>query len=75
MPKFISVGGEWKEVLPKVEVKKEVKEETVTDQVEVITQDLSLDITGDGKVDEEDASLAGKVLQSVKKKPGRKPKI
>ena len=76
MPENISIGGNWyppdaciklangewmlkKDLEAKIKAKEEAKPE--------------LDITGDGKVDEKDASLAGKVL-SASKKRGRKKK-
>lgn len=46
----------------KAQDKKYGKKETVTKEM----PDPSLDITGDGKVDEADISLAGKVLSKTK---------
>ena len=78
MPKFISVGGEWKEV--KVELNKTVQEpvqEPVSDAVTVemeAVSDASYDLNQDGKVDEQDISLAAKVLNNAKKKRTKKSK-
>lgn len=68
MGEHVSVGGTWytkeeytKMMADKAEkiVKKIKKEET--------KPDIKFDITGDGKVDKEDASLAGKVLANAAK--------
>ena len=61
-PDYISIGGRWIEK-SRYEVKPVVKEEEPK---------VNLDITGDGKVDDEDASLAGKVLANAAKKVRKK---
>ena len=80
MPKFISNNGEWVEVQVKstpkateVTVQAEPVKEADSVEVEMPAVDETityneLDVNRDGKVDNKDASIAGKVLNETKKK-------
>jgi len=78
MPKFISKGGNWEEV--KV-TRKEIKESANPVLEDVKAEDIkeepinpTHDLNKDGVVDKKDASIAGEVLNAVKKR-GRPKKI
>ena len=62
MPKFISIGGNWKKVIKPVEITIEDKPVVIEEVKEEV-----LDLNKDGKVDTKDASIASKVMNAVKK--------
>ena len=78
MPEYISRNGEWEVVRVKTDKMSTVVDVKPVFEVEVEMEAKSelaqYDINQDGKVDEKDASLAAKVLNNAKKKPGRKKK-
>ena len=71
MPKFISDGGNWKEVRVQETVITAVNSEPAVVKDE-ITQDLKYDLNQDGVVDNKDVTIAGELLNKVKR--GRKKK-
>jgi hypothetical protein len=71
MPKFISNGGNWKEVRVQETVITAVNSEPVVVKDE-ITQDLKYDLNQDGVVDNKDVTIAGELLNKAKR--GRKKK-
>ena len=74
MPKYISKGGNWKVVVVKEEPKStevEISAEVIAED-ETITYNEELDINSDGKLDDKDATIAGKVLNAIKGKKGKK---
>ena len=72
MPKFISVGGECKEVsVVNTTLSVKNKKEKPVEEVEVEVEEPinpTHDLNRDGAVDDKDASIAGEVLSAVKRR-------
>lgn len=74
MPEYISNGGNWTIVRTKSTPKStelEINAEIVSEE-ETVTYVEELDINRDGVLDEKDATIAGKVLNAIKGKKGKK---
>lgn len=68
MPKYVSKGGDWVEIVP--EKAKELLETVVTaqDTEPVIIDDKTYDLNADGVSDDKDVSIAAQVLNQAKKR-------
>jgi O-acetyl-ADP-ribose deacetylase (regulator of RNase III) len=65
MPSYNSIGGDWvKKVNKPVEIT--IEDKPVEEIVEVVNPEL--DLNKDGAIDTKDASIAGKVMNEVKKR-------